>query len=59
MDPFGGGGSTYQAAEKNDRYWIGVELFDSAHIKKRFEENFPDIINRKPIYPFKEIFKTV
>ena len=57
MDPFGGGGSTYQAAERNDRFWIGVEIYDSAHIKRRFEENFPDIVNGKPQYRFEEIFK--
>jgi len=41
FDPFGGGGSTYQAAEKNNRYWIGSELFDCNHIKNRLHEEFP------------------
>ena len=40
FDPFGGGGSTYQAAEKLHRYWIGVELHDSVHIKDRLQENY-------------------
>lgn len=26
FDPFGGGGSTYQVSENNDRYWIGSEI---------------------------------
>ncbi len=26
LDPFGGGGSTYQMAEKHDRRWIGMEI---------------------------------
>ncbi|MCG8604844.1 site-specific DNA-methyltransferase, partial [bacterium] len=26
FDPFGGGGSTYQAAEIHHRHWVGVEL---------------------------------
>ncbi len=46
LDPFGGGGSTFQAAEKHHRNWIGVELFDSKHIKERMKENFPDSIGR-------------
>ena len=41
FDPFGGGGSTFQAAEKLHRHWIGAELHDSAHIRKRMEENHP------------------
>src|SRR5207247_4409480 len=40
LDPFGGGGSTFQAAELHHRNWIGVELFDCQHIRRRFEERF-------------------
>lgn len=39
FDPFGGGGSTFQAAERHRRYWIGTELYDSEHILRRFEQN--------------------
>jgi site-specific DNA-methyltransferase (adenine-specific) len=35
LDPFGGGGSTYEAAQKLGRHWIGSEITDCAHIKKR------------------------
>ena len=38
LDPFGGGGSTFQAAEKNKRYWIGIEKYDYGHIKIRMKE---------------------
>lgn len=48
FDPFGGGGSTYQAAEKNNRYWIGSELYDCNHIKNRLNEEFPLSIGLKP-----------
>lgn len=41
LDPFGGGGSTYEAAERLNRLWIGSEITDCAHILRRFEENFP------------------
>lgn len=41
LDPFGGGGSTYEAAEMLDRLWIGSEITDCKHIVKRFEQNFP------------------
>src|ERR1035441_9235799 len=40
FDPFGGGGSTYQAAEKHHRNWIGTELYDAIHIRTRIEENY-------------------
>ncbi|MFQ5881900.1 MAG: DNA-methyltransferase [Candidatus Methylomirabilales bacterium] len=35
LDPFGGGGSTYQAAEELDRYWIGSEIADCSPIIDR------------------------
>ena len=41
FDPFGGGGSTYQAAEKHHRNWIGSELYDCHHIETRLYETYP------------------
>jgi len=41
FDPFGGGGSTYQVAEKHRRNWIGIELYDCHHIATRLREAFP------------------
>ena len=35
LDPFGGGGSTYDAAEQMHRHWIGVELGDCEPIIRR------------------------
>lgn len=57
FDPFGGGGSTYQAAEKNNRYWLGSELFDCKHIKDRLTEEFPLSVGSKPDKLMLEIFK--
>ena len=45
LDPFGGGGSTFQAAEKNLRNWIGIELYDCNHIKKRLTEEFSNSLD--------------
>ena len=57
FDPFGGGGSTYQAAEKNERYWVGSELYDCDHIRTRLEERFPFSIDQKPKFNYREMFK--
>lgn len=37
LDPFGGGGSTYQAAQERNRLWIGCELGDCGPIRSRIE----------------------
>jgi len=37
LDPFGGGGSTYQAAEEAGRNWLGTEIVDCSLIADRFE----------------------
>ena len=35
LDPFGGGGSTYEAAEEMHRHWIGMEIGDCDPIIRR------------------------
>lgn len=57
FDPFGGGGSTYQAAQKNNRNWIGVELYDCHHIEKRLHEEFGMFIGEVPCFKKEEIFE--
>ncbi len=37
LDPFGGGGSTYAAAEEMHRHWIGVEVGDCDPIVRRLK----------------------
>lgn len=37
LDPFGGGGSTYQMAEMHNRRWIGVELGPCEPIEERLQ----------------------
>nr|VFK37735.1 MAG: site-specific DNA-methyltransferase (adenine-specific) [Candidatus Kentron sp. TC] len=56
FDPFGGGGSTYQAAEKNHRNWIGTELYDANHIRERIEKNFPLSAVQEPQFDFEDLF---
>lgn len=56
-DPFGGGGSTYQAAEKNDRNWVGTELFDYDHIETRMAQEFPESISKSPAYDLNGIIR--
>ena len=56
FDPFGGGGSTYQAAEKLHRNWIGTELYDSAHIRRRIEENYSFFTAQEPRFNFEAFF---
>jgi site-specific DNA-methyltransferase (adenine-specific) len=56
LDPFGGGGSTYQAAQERKRYWIGSEITDCKHIVLRFKEHFPDQLGKSPPKKFAVIF---
>jgi site-specific DNA-methyltransferase (adenine-specific) len=39
LDPFGGGGSSYEAAERLKRYWIGMELGDCRPIVRRMKSH--------------------
>lgn len=57
VDPFGGGGSTYQAAEKHRRYWIGTELYDGAHVKARMREMLPLSFRRPTTFDLDGLFK--
>jgi site-specific DNA-methyltransferase (adenine-specific) len=57
FDPFGGGGSTYQVAEKHGRRWIGTELYDCRHIKTRLTEICPDSIDQQPQFDYQGLFR--
>jgi site-specific DNA-methyltransferase (adenine-specific) len=41
LDPFGGGGSTYEAAQRLKRYWLGSEITTAAAARERFKRLFP------------------
>ena len=57
LDPFGGGGSTFQAAELTKRFWIGTELYDSKHILQRMKERFPFSLGKKPEFDVEELLR--
>ncbi len=42
LDPFGGAGTTYAAAELMEREWVGTELHDCAPIVERLEGGLDD-----------------
>ncbi len=57
LDPFGGGGATYQSAELNSRFWVGTELHDSLHIRERLMEQFPFSVGKKPEFDVERLFR--
>jgi site-specific DNA-methyltransferase (adenine-specific) len=57
LDPFGGGGSTFHAAQTLQRYWLGTEITDCTHIIQRFEENFLDQVGKQPDKKIFSIFR--
>jgi len=59
FDPFGGGGSTYQMAQKLNRNWIGVELYDCHHISKRLEEECGLFKGDEPLFNYHDIITNV
>lgn len=48
LDPFGGGGSTFEAAQQLSRHWIGTEIFDCELIRQRFGRNLPGVERPSP-----------
>lgn len=56
FDPFGGGGSTFQAAELHHRNWIGTELYDCHHIETRLSEKYPILVGRHPNFDYERLF---
>lgn len=48
LDPFGGGGSTYQEAQYMGRLWLGSEIGDCAPIEDRFRSFAPMTLGRQP-----------
>ncbi len=51
LDPFAGGGSTFEAAQRLNRHWIGTEITDCKLIDARFRRIFPDTPRSRPVLP--------
>lgn len=49
LDPFAGGGSTFESAEKLKRLWIGAEIVDCGLIRDRFQRNVPEAGDAVPL----------
>ncbi len=58
LDPFGGGGTTFEAAERHHRNWVGIELFDCAHIRTRLMEKHSLPLNRQPKFDCSNLFQS-
>src|ERR1051325_1640708 len=58
FDPFGGGGSTYEAAERHHRHWIGTELYDCAHIKTRLLEKRSLLLSTVEKFDYSILFQS-
>ena len=58
VDPFGGGGSTYQAAEELGRLWVGSEIADCKPIISRFKEKVGLTASGVPPERLTRIFKS-
>ncbi len=48
LDPFAGGGSTFESAERLKRLWIGSEIVDCTLIRERFRRNLPEASEAVP-----------
>ncbi|MBI4590159.1 MAG: site-specific DNA-methyltransferase [Candidatus Rokubacteria bacterium] len=57
VDPFGGGGSTYQTAEELKRFWVGSEIADCEPIISRFQERIGLTASGRPPEEVMGIFR--
>lgn len=57
LDPFGGGGTTYMIAEKNNRLWVGSEIEDCSPILNRLEDETGVIFDQIPDRNIIDIFR--
>jgi site-specific DNA-methyltransferase (adenine-specific) len=58
LDPFGGGGSTFEAAERLKRFWIGAEIVDCGLVRDRFARNLPGSESKRTPASVSAIFKS-
>jgi DNA methylase len=58
LDPFGGGGSTFEAAQRLKRYWIGSEIVDCGLVRERFARNLPGTESKRAPATISAIFRS-
>jgi site-specific DNA-methyltransferase (adenine-specific) len=56
LDPFAGGGSSFEAAQLLNRQWIGTEIVDCELIRERFRRNLPLAERPRPPVSLSGIF---
>jgi site-specific DNA-methyltransferase (adenine-specific) len=59
FDPFGGGGSTFEAAETANRYWLGCEISTMEAIASRLYDRFPFSFGQIPASLIRRVFEGV
>lgn len=57
LDPFGGGGSTFQEAQSIERYWLGSEIVSLKPIIERMNIKSPIYSSQDPPEKVLEVFK--
>jgi site-specific DNA-methyltransferase (adenine-specific) len=57
LDPFGGGGSTYEAAQGLGRLWIGSEIATVAAIVARLKDRYPLVCGKEPPRKLRTVFR--
>lgn len=58
LDPFGGGGSTFEAAQRLKRLWIGSEIVDCELVRERFLRNLPGAESQRTPEALSAIFRS-
>jgi site-specific DNA-methyltransferase (adenine-specific) len=57
LDPFGGGGSSYEAAQGLQRFWLGSEIATCDAIVSRLMERYPIRCGKRPPEKLWAVFK--
>lgn len=57
LDPFGGGGSSYEAAQGLGRLWLGSEIATASAIVSRMQERYPFVCGQPPAEELLTAFK--
>ena len=59
LDPFGGGGSSYESAQELNRLWLGSEITTWQAIVHRLREKFPQVAGSEPPRKLLQAFRKI